>query len=60
MTIDEAIRLLQDLFGSNILDPLPQYKAGVWLGVAALERVKDMRISPCTTSDEILPGETEE
>jgi len=30
------------------------------LGIEALKRVGDMRISPCTTADELLPGETEE
>ena len=29
------------------------------LGIEALKRVRDMRISPYTTADEQLPGETE-
>ena len=29
------------------------------IGIEALKRVVDMRISPCTTADEILLGETE-
>ena len=28
------------------------------LAIEALKRIQDMRISPCTTSDELLPGET--
>ncbi len=32
----------------------------VKLGIEALKRVQDMRISPCTTEDELLPGETQD
>ena len=60
MTIDKAIEILNgpepDIDG--ILND--DYKDAVKLGIEALKRVKDMRISPCTTSDEILPGEAEE
>lgn len=31
----------------------------IGVGIGAIKRVKDMRISPCTTADELLPGETE-
>ena len=30
------------------------------MGIDALKRVQDMRLSPCTTADEILPGETKD
>jgi len=30
------------------------------IAIGALKRCQDMRISPCTTADEVLPGETEE
>jgi len=32
----------------------------VKLGIEALKRIQDMRISPCTTPDEILLGETDD
>ncbi len=58
MKIDKAIgtldRDLRPLFEFLHRD---YYKA-LELGIEALKRVKDMRTSPCTTSDEILPGET--
>lgn len=57
MTIDKAIETLE-------FDLLPlsgflhrDYNAAINLGIEALKRVKDMRISPCTTADEILPRE---
>lgn len=34
------------------------YNKALELGIEALKRVKDMRTSPCTNADEILPGET--
>ncbi|KKN59532.1 hypothetical protein LCGC14_0541460 [marine sediment metagenome] len=35
-------------------------RGAVKLGLEALKRIRDMRISPCTTSDEILAGETDD
>ncbi len=60
MIIDKAIELLNE----ELLHPPticnPDLKASVKLGIEALRRVEDMRISPCTTPDEILPGETKD
>ena len=58
MTIDEAITILGNLLKRyDFIDDKNVHKA-TQLGIEALERVRDMRLSPCTTADEILPGET--
>lgn len=60
MRLDEAItRATEDVThlrerGNDCLADAHQ------LGIEALKRVRDMRISPCTTADEILEGETSE
>ncbi len=59
MTIDEAIKvLLIDIanFGGPGTSRICQAEI---LAIQSLKRVVDMRTSPCTTADEILPGETE-
>ena len=60
ITLKEAIEITE-----NFVKILPgslsdKERAALRLGIEGLKRVKDMRISPCTTADEILPGETEE
>ncbi len=60
MKINEAIRLSAALRETTLLQPLRAFSEAVQLGIEALKRVRDMRISPCTTADEQLPGETDE
>ena len=60
MNIEKAIEILKiELSGwlPNYPDDLGD---ALKLGIEALKRIQDMRISPCCTADEILPGETEE
>ena len=59
MTIDEAIERNTNIQVGFL--PLPRHREwkAVQLGIEALKRVKNMRTSPCTTADEVLPGETE-
>ena len=58
MKLDKAIEALTTM--KKVCKGLfpPDEQAAVSLGIEALKRVLDMRISPCTTSDEVLPGET--
>ena len=59
MKLEKAIVGLEDLLVNDPhFDPERRRKA-IKLGIEALKRVSDMRISPCTTADEILLGETE-
>jgi len=59
MTIDEAIKELQDWNSQTFETRFVTFSKAKELGIEALKRVNDMRISPCTTSDEILPGESD-
>lgn len=58
MTLEEAIEIIE----RDLADTIMPHKQGVRkaekLLIEAGKRVQDMRISPCTTADEILPGET--
>lgn len=58
MTIEKALEILQDSQRDLLLPLRGEFLVALKLGIEALERVQDMRISPCTTADEILPGET--
>ena len=58
MRIDEAIEWLDSLCMMDGMEDEPLQ--ALQLAIEALKRVKDMRTSPCTTPDELLPGETEE
>lgn len=58
MKIDEAIEELTKQLGPKYSTPHTPFHNAMKLGIEALNRVKGMRISPCTTADEILPGET--
>ncbi|MDO9334188.1 MAG: hypothetical protein Q7T57_06685 [Dehalococcoidales bacterium] len=60
MTIDKAIKNLKAGRRDCGMIPLGEFTSTMDLAIEALKRVKDMRVSPCTTADEILPGETEE
>ena len=59
MILEEAItiNIIQNDHNPNYTDAQRQQAHN--LGIEALKRLQDMRISPCTTADEILPGETE-
>lgn len=60
MTLEEAINYLkEDLLVPGSVPKL-EFQDAEQLGIEALKRIEDMRISPCTTADEILPDETEE
>lgn len=60
MTPEKAIEVLkQELDGRLICFP-DELREAQKLGIEAMKRVQDMRISPCTTADELLPGETQE
>lgn len=60
MRLEDAIRvgIIQNDHNPDYTDAQRQQAHN--LGIEALKRVQDMRISPCTTADELLPGETEE
>ncbi len=58
MTINEAIKVLEMELRLANKQPETGTSGALKLGIDALERLRDMRISPCTTADEILPGET--
>ena len=60
MKIEKAIEVLQRSASDSIPRGETAFNDAVKLGIEALSRVKDMRISPCTTADETLPGETED
>jgi hypothetical protein len=57
MKLDKAIEIKQKY--QYILQDasFPELIEADNLSIEALKRLEDMRISPCTTSDEILPGE---
>ncbi len=59
MKIDRAIKLLTQMSEYGVVAWDKQDLDSIKLGVEALKRIRDMRLSPCTTADEILPGETE-
>ena len=60
MTLSKAIKILTLDWGRNFKGDAKELVKAQELGIEALRRVKDMRISPCTTADEILPSETGE
>ena len=60
MNVDKAIGILQRSASDGIPRGETAFNDAVKLGIEALRRVEDMRVSPCTTADEILPGETPE
>ncbi len=60
MKIDKALEILTDFLGEGPQFSPDDRREAVQLGIEALKRIQDMRTSPCTTSDEILPGETDE
>jgi len=59
MKIDKAIEILTMATGKGGIATDDDYIDAQKLGCEALKHVGNMRISPCTTADEILPGETE-
>lgn len=57
MTLEKAIELTQqDLDDPGSVDIMDLREAHL-LCIEAMKRLQDMRISPCTTADETLPGE---
>ena len=58
MTIDEAMGILTTGSPSQENATFKMWEETTQLGFEAMKRVQDMRISPCTTADEILSGET--
>ena len=58
MKLKKVIEVLEDLLTGSHYFSLEDHKAAVKISGEAVKRVQDMRISPCTTADELLPGET--
>ena len=58
MNLDKAIELIQSDIDDESVDWNTRLGHAYKLSFEALKRVEDMRKSPCTTADEILPGET--
>ncbi|GAH98450.1 unnamed protein product, partial [marine sediment metagenome] len=56
MKIETAIEILSINAHEEGTYLPPAYILALKLGIEALRRVGDMRISPCTTPDEILQG----
>ncbi len=59
MKIEMAIAILIATIDDEKAKEYPDVREAIKLGAEALRRVGDMRKSPCTTADEILPGETD-
>ena len=60
MKIDKAIEILSAAAHGHAFTMSRSFEDSCKLGIEAMKRLNDMRISPCTTADEILPGETYE
>jgi len=60
MTIDEAIKVLQEDYDSLGDDEKNTFSGAQLLGIEALKRVKNLRTYPKFRGDSILPGETPE
>ncbi len=60
MKIRKAVGVLTDILTFVKPGDPPEEHEAIKLSIEALLRVEDMRISPCTTADEYLPGETKE
>ena len=60
MNIHKAIKNLTRGRQDAGMIPEKEFTQTINLAIEALKRVEDMRISPCTTADEILPGEKED
>ena len=60
MNLVKAMQVSRQILDGNELPSVADRNAAIALGFEAMQRVQDMRISPCTTADEILLGETEE
>ena|GEM_PF-5376874 len=60
MKLQKAIEVLDRYFVRNHEVRWAVLNEAAGLLIEAGKRVRDMRISPCTTADELLPGETEE
>lgn len=60
MTLTEAIKIKSEYVFEDKPQDITAFDKADRLSIEALKRVQDMRISPCTTADEILPGETKD
>jgi len=60
MNSNKAINLLKGIQYQEDDPNTPDIRDAIKLGIEAIKRVQDMRISPCTTADELLPGETKD
>jgi hypothetical protein len=58
MTIDKAIRLLEWLLDSHLLQGLPLYGEAIKLGFEALKNLRNQRASGIAALDYRLLGET--
>ena len=58
ITIDKAVKNLKAAKEDSRMVPNDEWVPTLNMAVGALIRVSDMRASPCTTANEILPSET--
>lgn len=58
MTIDEAIKIIQQLGWNTSFNLTPHQSSAVQLGIEALKRVSAFRQYPPREFGELLPGET--
>jgi hypothetical protein len=59
ITIDEAIGELKAIKGDLEPNSMPYACQAIQLGIEALKRIRDMRVSPILSYYNRLPGETE-
>ena len=57
MTIDEAIKTLDDYQSDLVYDPEINIATAIKMGVAALSRIRYQRLKPTEDSLVLLPGE---
>jgi len=60
ITLEKAIEISEAYVKGQIHCFIEELDESVQLGAEAMKRLQDMRISPCTTADETLLGETKE
>ena len=59
MTIDEAIRILEHKISQNVFQVDPDALTALKLGIEALKRIKETRLTGVWAGRENLAGETE-
>jgi len=59
MTIDEAIKQLEESDWFTTVNHTPEYSKAIQLAIEALKRLQDLRVDFELLASELLPGETE-